>query len=371
MPFVIVFEISRRGFGPIGRWCGRLPSPAPGEPVYLRAERRRRPRRSRHAQLVGYLKRGTRPDSCGNGCRVGGAATVGRRNRCAKEWCSGKSAMRTSAAPRFWRSGKTAARRSSFSRKSAISNRSIDFFAAGPRRRAASPKLLGSELARMHEAGFYHPDLFAKHVLVGQADGLDRVCLHRLAADAAAGQHRLVAKRSSIWPRSTPRSPRSAVAPRERLRLLASYLHHFRTRARLVNLLIAAIRGRASVASAINAASIDNMSPACDRFQTMPGPRDWHGWHNCPLRLTDPSLAVLPLVNYLRGPADLELRRRRLTLRQAGRALRDLHETGYVPADLGLENWVGACSRDRRSRDSADQRRRSDADHRPARPPGD
>ena len=34
---------------------------------------------------------------------------------------------------------------------------------------------LGSELARLHDAGFEHPDLFAKHVLISGV-GTDRVC---------------------------------------------------------------------------------------------------------------------------------------------------------------------------------------------------
>jgi hypothetical protein len=48
----------------------------------------------------------------------------------------------------------------------------------------------------------------------------------------------------------------------------------------------------------------------------------------------------LPLVNSLRRTADLELRRRFLLLRRAGRALRDLHDAGYVPTDPGLGSWA-------------------------------
>ena len=36
--------------------------------------------------------------------------------------------------------------------------------------------LLGGELARMHGAGFFHPDLYPKHILVGRCDGLYRFC---------------------------------------------------------------------------------------------------------------------------------------------------------------------------------------------------
>jgi tRNA A-37 threonylcarbamoyl transferase component Bud32 len=36
---------------------------------------------------------------------------------------------------------------------------------------------LGRELARLHDAGFDHPDLFAKHILAGPADGTFRFCI--------------------------------------------------------------------------------------------------------------------------------------------------------------------------------------------------
>jgi tRNA A-37 threonylcarbamoyl transferase component Bud32 len=36
---------------------------------------------------------------------------------------------------------------------------------------------LGQELAKMHDAGFDHPDLFAKHILVGRDQGTVRFCI--------------------------------------------------------------------------------------------------------------------------------------------------------------------------------------------------
>ena len=42
-------------------------------------------------------------------------------------------------------------------------------------------------------------------------------------------------------------------------------------------------------------------------------------------------------MNFLRPWADLNLRRR--LLRQAGRVLRELHETGYEVRDLRLDDW--------------------------------
>ena len=54
-------------------------------------------------------------------------------------------------------------------------------------------------------------------------------------------------------------------------------------------------------------------------------------------RLAPASFACLPLVNFLRPWADLNLRRR--LLRQAGRVLRELHETGYEVSGTRLDDW--------------------------------
>ncbi len=199
-------------------------------------------------------------------------------------------------------------------------------------------RVLGRELERMHAAGFYHPDLFAKHVLVGQADGLDRVCLldwQRTRRQAHIPWSRRIVDLATLDASLAD----GAVSERDRLRLLASYLHgSIGPRPKLAKL-IAAIRSRAWLLlkqRRVHRQHVASLQPT----PSLAGPHNWHGWHNCPLRLTEPNLAVLPLVNFLRERADLDLRRRRLTLRTAGRALRDLHEAGYVPADLSLENWV-------------------------------
>jgi tRNA A-37 threonylcarbamoyl transferase component Bud32 len=36
---------------------------------------------------------------------------------------------------------------------------------------------LGRDLAKMHDAGFHHPDLFAKHILIGNEEGAFRSCI--------------------------------------------------------------------------------------------------------------------------------------------------------------------------------------------------
>ncbi len=202
-------------------------------------------------------------------------------------------------------------------------------------------RMLGRELARMHAAGFHHPDLFAKHVLVGQADGLDRVCLidwqRTRRLPMIPWSRRIVDLATLDASLAT-----NAVPERERLRLLASYLHRIPSGRPKLRNLIAAIRSRAWLLlkqRRIRRQNLASLAP----MPSLVGPHNWHGWHNCPVRLTEPNLAVLPLVNFLRGRVDVELSRRRLTLRQAGRALRDLHEAGYSPADLNLESWVVHC----------------------------
>ena len=45
-----------------------------------------------------------------------------------------------------------------------------------PLERVALAQALGTELARVHEAGFYHRDLYSKHILVGRAEGGWRFC---------------------------------------------------------------------------------------------------------------------------------------------------------------------------------------------------
>jgi tRNA A-37 threonylcarbamoyl transferase component Bud32 len=198
-------------------------------------------------------------------------------------------------------------------------------------------KLIGSELGRMHEAGFYHPDLFAKHILVGQSDGLDRLCIidwQRTRWSADVPWSRRLVDLATLDASLADES----VSERDRLRLLTSYLRHVAGPRPRLRSIISAIRSRAWLL--LWQRRIHRQHVASVRPVPRMAPGNWHDWHNCPVRLTEPSRAVLPLVNYLRGSADLELRRRHLVLREAGRTLRDLHDAGYVSADPGLESWA-------------------------------
>lgn len=198
--------------------------------------------------------------------------------------------------------------------------------------------LIGRELARMHEAGFYHPDLFAKHVLVGQADGLDRVCFidwQRTRRLPEVAWSRRIIDLATF----DASLDASAVPERERLRLLASYLRTTPGPKPTMRKLIEAIRTRAWLL--LRQRRVRRQQK--ESVRTAPvlvGPHDWHGWRDCPLRLTDPSLAVLPLVKFLARGADPDCHRRRRALVRLGRALRELHEAGYVPTDPGLESWM-------------------------------
>jgi tRNA A-37 threonylcarbamoyl transferase component Bud32 len=213
-----------------------------------------------------------------------------------------------------------------------------EFLRRQPRHARRFAKLLGAELARMHEAGFFHPDLLAKHVLVGQVDGLDRVCL--------------IDWQRTRWLNHVPWSRRlvdlatldaslaaSAVAPRDRLRLLSHYCKRAAGPRPSLKKLIAAIRSRAWLLLRQRRILRQNVASAKPGFRT-DGPHDLHRWHDCPLRLADPSRAALPLVDYLRRQADHQSRRRRLVLRQAGRTLRNLHDAGYFLADPSLTTWA-------------------------------
>lgn len=212
-----------------------------------------------------------------------------------------------------------------------------DWLRRNPQQSRRIASLLGRELARMHEAGFFHPDLFAKHVLVSQTDSLDRICLidwQRTRRLPTVPWSRRIVDLATL----DASLARGAVPGRDRLRLLAGYLQGVASLPRpAVRKLIAAIRSRAWLLlrqrriARQNAASLRPV-PAAAR------PYDWHGWQDCPVRLTEPSLAVLPLVEFLRGEADVQLRRRALS--RVGEALRRLHATGYLPADPGMGSWV-------------------------------
>ena len=87
--------------------------------------------------------------------------------------------------------------------------------------------VLGRALAHMHDAGFEHPDLFAKHILVGLKEGLFRFCI----LDWARARHR----RTISW-RSRCRDlaaldatmHETLASDRIRLRLLSAYLKALR-----------------------------------------------------------------------------------------------------------------------------------------------
>lgn len=224
----------------------------------------------------------------------------------------------------------------------------LDTFARRrPESRPRMASLLGRELARMHDAGFYHPDLFAKHVLVGQADGLDRVCLidwqrtrHVPEVSWSRRAFDLATLDASL--------DQEAITVRDRLRFLSSYLRGATDRRPSLRTLVQIIRGRAwwlkrqrrilrqRHASVAPPTSVPSPTTAPS---SVPGPNYWHEWHDCPLRLTEPSLPVLPVVEILRWGVDVDRQRHRAALISAGRALRALHEAGYRP-DPGLESWM-------------------------------
>jgi tRNA A-37 threonylcarbamoyl transferase component Bud32 len=210
-----------------------------------------------------------------------------------------------------------------------------EFLRRSPEQTRRIAQLLGRELSRMHETGFFHPDLFAKHVLVSQSDTLDRICLidwQRTRRLPKVPWSRRIVDLATL----DASLGAGAVSLRDRLRLLDSYLQGCSGPRVNVRKLIAAIRSRAWLL--LKQRRIQRQQTASVRPMPAPvRPYDWHGWHNCPVRLTEPNLAVFPLVEFLRGQADLHLRRR--TLGHAGEALRRLHDAGYLPADPGLGTW--------------------------------
>ncbi len=127
-----------------------------------------------------------------------------------------------------------------------------DFLRAGPdvprRRRAA--RAVGRELARLHDAGFTHPDLYAQHVLVDPAGErvwfLDWQRSRRgRRVGRAARRHDLAILHATLAD--------DLAAPRERLACLRAYLpprpnaaRKRRPRARLLKALVAAVAARAA-----------------------------------------------------------------------------------------------------------------------------
>ena len=132
----------------------------------------------------------------------------------------------------------------------------------------------------MHEAGFHHPDLFARHILVGQADGLDRICLidwQRTRRLAPVPWSRRLVDLATLDASLAD----DVVAPRDRLRLLTSYLHRVRGWCPGLRELMAAVRSRALAAP--QATPHSSATPGQPRHPRQP--HSWHDWHNCPVRL--------------------------------------------------------------------------------------
>jgi tRNA A-37 threonylcarbamoyl transferase component Bud32 len=194
--------------------------------------------------------------------------------------------------------------------------------------------LLGGELARMHAAGFYHPDLYPKHLLVGRRDGLYRFCI--------LDWQRSVRVRHVSWSRRvTDLAVLEAALPTElvgeplRFGMLLGYLDASPGHRPALGRIAEAIKMRAWLILRNRRVARQR---AAIRLATLAArSRDRQSRHIGLDRLASASFSSLPLVNFLRPRTDLNLRRR--LLRQAGRALRELHETGYEVAETRLDDW--------------------------------
>ena len=82
---------------------------------------------------------------------------------------------------------------------------------------------LGRELARLHEAGFDHRDLFAKRILAAREGMTWRFCLLDWRHTLSASNGLEPARHSG--PSLTPPCPDLLAGPRLRLRCLRAYLH--------------------------------------------------------------------------------------------------------------------------------------------------
>lgn len=225
-----------------------------------------------------------------------------------------------------------------------------DYLTRWPDRARRTAQALGRELARLHEAGFYHSDLFAKHILVGQTDGLDRFCLidwQRTRRLTSVPWSRRIIDLATL----DASLHRRAVSPRDRLRLLAEYLRGTAAPRPEIRKLIQAIRSRAWLLLSRprvrrqNRASLSLLREgAANRSWGATSPRrhDWHLPQDSPLRTREPSLARLSLMEFLAVPVDVDVRRqslRRRALDRVGRTLRRLREAGYRPDDPDLGSW--------------------------------
>ncbi|MBV9126318.1 MAG: phosphotransferase, partial [Planctomycetes bacterium] len=97
-----------------------------------------------------------------------------------------------------------------------------DDLATKPERRAFARRL-GETLAKLHNAGFDHPDLYAKHILVGTGDG----AIHFLDWQRSRHQSRLSWKhRGRDLAALDATLPEELADARDRLACLRSYLRH-------------------------------------------------------------------------------------------------------------------------------------------------
>jgi tRNA A-37 threonylcarbamoyl transferase component Bud32 len=206
-----------------------------------------------------------------------------------------------------------------------------------PRERDAVLSLLGVELARMHVAGFFHPDLYPKHVLVGRSDGLYRFCIldwQRSVRLARVSWSRRILDLAVM----EAALPSELIGEPDRFGLLLGYLDATPGDRPALGRIAEAIKTRGQlllwhrrVARQRAACRVAFLAEQAARS------RHRHNRHIALDRLASASFSALPLVNFLRPRADLHLRRR--LLRLAGRYLRELHETGYEVRETRLEDW--------------------------------
>jgi len=193
---------------------------------------------------------------------------------------------------------------------------------------------LGRELAHLHEAGFDHPDLFAKHILVCPNDG--SVCLldwqrtrRRRSVSWSRRVHDLALLDASLAEKLLSRSLR-----RE---LWQSYLSATTPPRPALDRMIQAIASRAWLL--LQGRRIRRMRDASLAACSAPpgGTR-----HLAPL--TEMDARRTSLLHFLRLDADKKFRWR--ILRRSGRVLRELHEAGYPLARSSLASWAVTPTRD-------------------------
>jgi tRNA A-37 threonylcarbamoyl transferase component Bud32 len=194
--------------------------------------------------------------------------------------------------------------------------------------------LLGGELARMHAAGFIHPDLYPKHILVGRCDGLYRFC--------TLDWQRSVRMRHVPWSRRIldlavleASLPAELIDAPDRFGFLLGYLEASTGDRPALGRIAEAIKTRGLLLGWNR--RVARQHAACQVAVLAQRSRNRQVRHIGLDRLASASFSALPLVNFLRPWADLNVRRR--LLRQAGRLLRELHETGYEVRATQLDDW--------------------------------